>query len=122
MIYTELKTEVAIDRVTSAASPRTLERVPAGAVFGPSEIVFSVFDRNDTSLFRRVAEGLQLLEDDYLGGSGSRGSGKILFRSLSLEARSTADYAKILQLGKFNSVQDLLTGFDAIDFSRLFEG
>ena len=32
--YTEVKTEVSIDRVTSAANPRQMERVPAGAVFG----------------------------------------------------------------------------------------
>jgi len=37
--YTEVKTEVAIDRVTSAANPRRIERVPAGASFGPAELV-----------------------------------------------------------------------------------
>ena len=33
--FTEAKTEVSIDRVTSAANPRQIERVPAGAAFGP---------------------------------------------------------------------------------------
>jgi CRISPR-associated protein Csm3 len=122
MIYTELKTEVAIDRVTSAASPRNLERVPAGTVFGPSELVFSVFNREDKALFRRMVEGLQLLEDDYLGGSGSRGSGKILFKAITLEGRSTENYAQALDLGDYNSVQALLTDFDEINFSGLFEG
>ena len=41
--YTEAKTEVSIDRVTSAANPRQLERVPAGAVFGPARLVYSVY-------------------------------------------------------------------------------
>ena len=33
--FTEIKTEVAIDRITSAATPRQQERVPAGTKFGP---------------------------------------------------------------------------------------
>jgi len=42
--FTEVKTEVAIDRVTSAASPRQMERVPAGVVFGPAEMVYSLYE------------------------------------------------------------------------------
>ena len=38
MPYTEVKTEVAIDRITSAATPRSTERVPAEATFGPMEM------------------------------------------------------------------------------------
>ncbi|MEA3408140.1 MAG: type III-A CRISPR-associated RAMP protein Csm3 [Chloroflexota bacterium] len=81
--YTEVKTEVAIDRVTSMATPRQLERVPAGAVFGESELVYSIYSgtdcapEKDIDNLETVFLGLQLLEDDYLGGMGSRGSGRI---------------------------------------------
>lgn len=121
MAFTELKTEVAIDRVTSAASPRNIERVPAGAVFGPSEIVFSMFDKADSQLFKRFLDGLLLLEDDYLGGSGSRGSGKVAFTDIALKGRSTKDYAQPVDFGQFGSIQELAGKFEAIDFKALFE-
>lgn len=77
MLYTEVKTEVVIDRVTSAAMPRQLERVPAGTKFSFS-IVLNVFKNDDEKrLLDYVFVGLRLVEDDYLGGKGSRGSGQI---------------------------------------------
>lgn len=77
MPYTEVKTEVVIDRVTSAAMPRQLERVPAGACFG-LQLVLNVFDGDDQQkLLNYIQVGLKLMEDDYLGGNGSRGSGQI---------------------------------------------
>ncbi|HYX07730.1 MAG TPA: type III-A CRISPR-associated RAMP protein Csm3 [Bacteroidales bacterium] len=79
MLYTEVKTEVVIDRVTSAAMPRQLERVPAGAKF-KLDLILNVFENDDEEkLINYVLVGLHLLEDDYLGGSGSRGSGQIEF-------------------------------------------
>jgi len=90
--YTEVKYEAAIDRVTSAAVPRPMERVPAGAVFDGFEAVFSVYDEGDLQRFVDVFEAMQLLEDDYLGGQGSRGSGKILFQGLSVSCRARNDY------------------------------
>jgi len=90
--YTEVKWEAAIDRVTSAASPRQMERVPAGAVFAPMEIVFSIYSAEDIKRFANVLTGLQLVEDDYLGGQGSRGSGKVRFEALHLILRGGKDY------------------------------
>ena len=90
--YTEVKWEAAIDRVTSAAVPRQMERVPAGAVFDGFELVFSVYEEGDLERFINVFEAMQLLEDDYLGGQGSRGSGKILFQDLSVSCRARNDY------------------------------
>ena len=90
--FTEIKTEVSIDRITSQANPRQLERVPAGACFGPMEIVYSIYREEDVDLFKTVVIGMQLLEDDYLGGSGSRGSGKIAFEQLSLAFKTTLSY------------------------------
>lgn len=90
--YTEVKWEAAIDRVTSAATPRQIERVPAGAVFTPMELVFSLYAPADIQLFGHVLTALQLVEDDYLGGHGSRGSGKVTFRHLVIERKSGAAY------------------------------
>jgi len=97
--YTEVKMEVAIDRITSAASPRSLERVPAGAVFGIGEMVLSMFDTDIASdnrhLFNYLLVGMQLVEDSYLGGSGSRGSGQIRFRNIELGYRATFENGQI---------------------------
>jgi CRISPR-associated protein Csm3 len=89
---TEVKSENAVDRVTSQANPRTLERVPAGAKFH-LRMIFDVLCEEDKALFTRVIEGLRLMEDDSLGGGGSRGNGRIRFSGMSLSWRSRNFYA-----------------------------
>ncbi|MEY8688145.1 type III-A CRISPR-associated RAMP protein Csm3 [Bacteroides sp. AN502(2024)] len=75
--YTESKTEVCIDRVTAKANPRTFERVPAGAKFN-LEMVLNVFEGEDENRLKQtLKEAIHLLEDDYLGGHGSRGYGQV---------------------------------------------
>ena len=112
--YGELKTEVAIDRVTSAATPRTLERVPAGAVFGPAELVYGIYEAGDYGRLKIVLDALQLVEDDYLGGSGSRGSGKVRFTDIDIYARARGDYATKVPFKTFASVQALAGSFDEL--------
>jgi CRISPR-associated protein Csm3 len=80
----ELKTEVSIDRGTgtSKAGLRTIERVPSGAVF-TGTIIFRVFEERDKAIAAELFETnggelKQLLEADYLGGQGSRGSGAVV--------------------------------------------
>lgn len=96
--YTEVKTEVSIDRVTSAANPRQMERVPAGTIFSRAELVYSLFEGSgcqatkDVERLSTVVEGMQLLEDDYLGGLGTRGSGKVKFQKIKVLFRSGEDY------------------------------
>src|SRR5277367_4425321 len=90
---TEVKSENAIDRITSQANPRTLERVPAGARF-KVRMVLDILCEEDKALAARVIEGLRLLEDDALGGGGSRGSGRIRFANLTLGWRNRAFYAQ----------------------------
>lgn len=100
--FTEIKTEVAIDRITSAATPRQQERVPAGSNFGPFQIVHSLYIKNDNGqsnqiqdelkYFDTVLKGMELLQDDYLGGSGSRGSGQIAFENLTVTFKSRECY------------------------------
>ncbi|MBE7557385.1 MAG: type III-A CRISPR-associated RAMP protein Csm3 [Anaerolineales bacterium] len=96
--YTEVKTEVAIDRVTSAANPRQMERVPAGTTFGDAEMIFSLYEGDgidssrDMERFKFLLTGLQLLEDDYLGGLGSRGSGKVRLDNIKVKVKSSKNY------------------------------
>lgn len=93
--FTEVKWEAAIDRVTSAATPRQIERVPAGAVFAPMEMVFNLYLKDDVALLDHLFTAMQILEDDYLGGHGSRGSGKIRFRSLGIILHKGGTYEVI---------------------------
>lgn len=92
MPMTEVKTEVWIDRITSEANPRQIERVPPGAEFG-FELVLTVLEGDDREHFLRlVFEGLRLVEADALGGKGARGSGQVKFIVTELAERSAADY------------------------------
>jgi len=96
-LSTEIKWEASIDRITSAALPRQIERVPAGALFKDFEMVFSLYDLGNgrDAEFNRLGtlvQAMQLLEDDYLGGLGSRGSGKIRFESMSVALRKDGEW------------------------------
>ena len=113
--FSEIKTEVAIDRVTSAATPRSIERVPAGSVFGPSELVFGIYEKADYARLKTVIEAMQLVEDDYLGGAGSRGSGKIQFTNIVVSARNRVDYSKPETFGTYESVQALADAFESLE-------
>lgn len=96
--FTEVKTEVAIDRVTSVATPRQMERVPAGVVFAPGMMVYSIYagadcdPEEDVRLLATVFDGMRLLEDDYLGGLGSRGSGQVHFTELHIGYKHSSNY------------------------------
>ncbi|MCW5981394.1 MAG: type III-A CRISPR-associated RAMP protein Csm3 [Bryobacteraceae bacterium] len=109
---TEVKSENAVDRITSQANPRTLERVPAGARF-KVRMVLDVLCEEDKELLARVAEGLKLLEDDSLGGGGSRGSGRIRFSGVRLLWRGRGYYSSGAQEA------ELLSGADLGAFQRL---
>lgn len=79
-LFAEVKQEVMIDRnkgTASRAGPRPVERVPAGAEF-QLELVLRVFEADDEQgMMGTIEEGFDLLQKDYLGGSGSRGYGKV---------------------------------------------
>lgn len=91
--YTEGKTEVVIDRVTSAASPRQIERVPAGAKF-QMNIVLNIFEGENKGdeLIKGLFASLKLLRDDYLGGSGSRGYGQVSFQDINISKKESGYY------------------------------
>ncbi|MCL5745901.1 MAG: type III-A CRISPR-associated RAMP protein Csm3, partial [Acidobacteria bacterium] len=89
---TEVKSENAIDRITSQANPRTLERVPAGARF-KVRFILDVLCEEDKDLLPQLVQALRLLEDDALGGGGSRGSGRVSLGNLRLAWRKRSFYA-----------------------------
>lgn len=84
--FVEAKTEVAIDRLSGTvgkSGPRQIERVSAGTVFD-FEISLRAFKEGEMEEnFNLIKKGLKLIENDALGGSGSRGSGKIKFFGLT---------------------------------------
>jgi CRISPR-associated protein Csm3 len=85
LLYAESKTEVTINRITAEANPRTFERVPAGAKF-KLNMVLNVFEgENEKELRETVDKAIKLLENDYLGGQGSRGYGQVKFENLKTE-------------------------------------
>jgi CRISPR-associated protein Csm3 len=99
LAYTETKMETGIDRVKGQATGlRTMERVPAGARFKDSEIIFNVLSPEDLDDLKKVFEAMELLEQDYLGGSGTRGYGKVSFKNLKVFFNSCKDYEN----GKLN--------------------
>lgn len=79
-INNESKTEISIDRKTGTASkagPRTIERVPPTVEF-VGEVLIRYIDEKDLKLSKDLLEeGIKLLNNDYLGGSGSRGYGAV---------------------------------------------
>lgn len=81
----ENKFENTIDRLTSIANPRQIERVVRGAQFG-MEIIYNVEDAEQIEEdFANIRAGLSLIENDYLGGGGSRGNGRVTFGDLRAE-------------------------------------
>lgn len=117
--YTEIKTENAIDRVTSEATPRSMERVPAGSEFDV-EMIVDIYQKEDTELFRGLFTAMHLLENSALGGSGTRGHGQMRFQDISLEWRSVEYYQtgagkiQIQLLG--NTVEELVSKFSQIQW------
>lgn len=83
LLATETKSENSINRITGTAdNPRFTERVIAGAEFD-FRLNLKVVD--DEDLLPLLLQGLKLLEADTLGGSGSRGYGKVEFQHLKVD-------------------------------------
>ncbi len=80
LTLSEAKYENVINRQKGTAEhPRQIERVPAGVKFD-YDIRVKILDEDDENeLIEMVKKGFELVESDYLGGSGSRGYGRIKF-------------------------------------------
>lgn len=83
--YTEYKAENSVDRITSAANPRFIERVVKGSRFNVEFVygVYKVDEVNDVDYFWNVVSSLKYLEHSALGKSGSRGYGQVRFKFAS---------------------------------------
>lgn len=78
----EVKFENSISRTTAVANPRQIERVIRGTQFGLDLMYEAEDEEQILSDFQLICDGLRLLKYDYLGGSGSRGYGKVDFSGL----------------------------------------
>ena len=82
---TEVKFENTINRATAVANPRQIERVVRGSEFD-LDILYEVDNMDDLyEDIELIAEAFKMLQYDYLGGSGSRGYGKVKFTDLYAE-------------------------------------
>jgi CRISPR-associated protein Csm3 len=109
--FLEEKGENRIDRVTSAADPRQVVRVRPGVVFGGALrlLLFNIDKGFVGRNLELVARGLKLIEETYLGASGSRGYGRVKFRRLRVAtARASDPTLKYAVLSEFGSVDELL--------------
>lgn len=101
MPYTEIKFENVINRIDGKAEhPRQQERVPAGAEFN-TEFVINIIAENAVEAnelkdkyLNLLKKGIQLLEKDYLGGSGSRGYGQV---KIELEKEEVIDIESFIK-------------------------
>lgn len=122
LYMTEWKFENGIDRVTAAANPRQLERVPAGSRF-KFEIVYTVENENQVVQdLQNLAIALAILEDDALGGHGSRGYGKVRFENFKFFYRNLSQYQQIADadadffnpIKTFDNTSALLENFNSL--------
>lgn len=113
----EVKMENVINRLTGKAKhPRETERIAEGSTF-TFEVIFNLHYGNENqTLLEKLLEGFKLLEDDYLGGSGTRGYGKIKFENIEITRRSKEFYEGKAQEVKhtFRDIEDLMQNIDKV--------
>jgi len=125
----EVKWENALDRLTSRANPRVVERVPRGSEFKVM-MSYKIFDEKDVENIDVIFQSLKLVEDDYLGGYGSRGYGRVRFKNISMRLKKREYYEdcndqKKIKIGKikedgrvveepYSSLEELLTSMGRI--------
>lgn len=125
LMFTEYKPENSIDRITSAANPRFLERVVKGSVFNV-EFIYGIYKivkdgqniKQDVDFFAEFIKALRLLEHSTLGGSGSRGYGKVAFKFMEPFVLTKNDYVVGTETFK-NSLKDIDEIYDQNNYMRL---
>ncbi len=110
---TEVKFENTINRITSIAMPRQIERVVRGAEFGINMVYDMEKEEDIVTDFENIAKALKLLSMDYMGGHGSRGYGKVAFSDFQLEVKNGECPEGI------DSLQMLLKGVEEYDLFAL---
>lgn len=100
---TEVKSENVIKRLSSEAMPRQIERVNAGTVFAET-VVYDVMDKETLEEdMKLLAKAMKLLQMDYLGGHGSRGSGRVSLKNFRISSYGEEVDCQALQ-GLFDEV------------------
>lgn len=85
---TEVKFENTLDRKTGMANPRQIERVNRGVKFDV-QIAYTIEKPDEIERdLKNLAKAMKLLQIDYLGGHGSRGSGRVTFEDFQIHAFS----------------------------------
>ena len=96
---TENKFENTIDRLTCVANPRQIERVVRGAKFGFT-LIYNVEDPSQVEEdFKNIGLAIELLENDYLGGGGTRGNGRVKFDGLKARVVTGDKSLRVPELG-----------------------
>ncbi|MBX9724351.1 MAG: type III-A CRISPR-associated RAMP protein Csm3 [Candidatus Obscuribacterales bacterium] len=100
-LYVEIKTENRIDRARGVAEhPRQSERLPAGAIMG-MELVYNAWGKQGISDdIQNLEMALRFVEDEYIGGCGSRGYGKVSFEISELVWTSIENYRQAQEASK----------------------
>lgn len=102
--FAEIKFENTINRTTGVAMPRQLERVPAGAKFN-FKMTYDIEKESELEEdLKNINMMMELLEEDYLGGHGTRGYGRVKFNNKKVELKSYAD----LQITK-EEIEEILS-------------
>lgn len=92
--YTEIKYENTINRATAVANPRQQERVPAGAEFS-FKLTYNIEAGSEGEIIEdieNIFNCIELLQDDYLGGHGTRGYGRVEFVNIKHEVKGYQGY------------------------------
>lgn len=86
---TEIKTENTISRADASAMPRSIERVVPGLEFDVKIVYDAMNEEEIVEDLDLLIDGLRLLQYDYLGGHGTRGSGRVSFEDFNIEFLDT---------------------------------
>ncbi len=112
--YTEIKVENTIHRIKGQAfNPRHTERVIAGSEF-EGYITCRIFEGDSYEEFLKLIKtSFEMLEDDYLGGSGSRGYGRVEIKIEDIEYKAVenGEYKKKEQDSVINSAKEVFKEF-----------
>ncbi len=73
-------------------------------------MIYSAYQTNDfPERLKLVFKGMHLLEDNYIGASGSRGYGKISFGDIELKQKTKNDYISGDDWGTVNGTDGIGT-------------